>query len=57
MNKNKQLIKIEIPEKTSSAMKKNKWINNAIWAVVDIIIWIQEDIDKWFSGNVCKRKK
>jgi len=51
MNKNKQLIQIEIPDETTKKMLKDKWVNNAVWAITDVIIWMQEDIKKWLNRN------
>jgi hypothetical protein len=54
---NNQLIKVEIPDETTNTMRKNRWINEAIWAVADVITWMQENVEKWLSNNDKKRKK
>ncbi len=54
---NKQSIKIEVPDETTKKMLKNKWINNAVGVIADVVTWMQEDIDKWLSQVDNKEEK
>ncbi len=51
------LIKIEIPDDTLETIQKNKWLKSAIWAIADVVTWMQNDIEKWLDSTKEKKGK
>ena len=51
------LIKIEIPDETLEIISKDKWLKSAIWAIADVVTWMQNDIEKWLDSTKVKKWK
>ena len=51
------LIKIEIPDETLKIISNDKWLKSAIWAIADVVTWMQNDIEKWLDSTKVKKGK
>ena len=39
------VVRIDIPDETTEEMLQDSWLKEAVWALADVITWMQETVD------------
>lgn len=55
--KNIPVVKLEIPDETTTKMLEDKKINDSIWIISDVIFSIEDIVHEWFTLDDIYHKK